>query len=77
MRETTPIPRRVVYGHALQREGAAYDLEHGLWDPGVTEGAAVCQCGAMSGPLPTFRARKKWHREHKAEAAENLPRRRR
>jgi hypothetical protein len=52
-------------GHGLRHEG-----RH--WVPGVGYTAAgtapgICECGAESEPLPTAAARKRWHRDHKAE----------
>ncbi|GGM27981.1 hypothetical protein GCM10011608_11030 [Micromonospora sonchi] len=49
-------------GHALPYEGRVKD-SHGQF---VAVGPAVCSCGAISGPLTSANARKRWHAEHKA-----------
>lgn len=64
-----------VKGHALINEGVGYPP--GLSGEQIVKrwafishdlaGVGVCHCGAKSGPLPSDAARKRWHREHKAE----------
>lgn len=60
-----------VVGHALAHEGAPYSLIDGRWvrlGIGVQPyGAARCSCGQMSPPLRSTTARRRWHREHKAD----------
>lgn len=61
-----------IKGHALVREGAAFDM-HGMpaWH-GTTAGTgrAMCECGALSEELPSGAARRQWHRrEHKPSVA--------
>jgi hypothetical protein len=59
-------------GHALQREGAAFQAVGGRWEridwrsPAGT-GRALCECGAVSDVLPSANKRKAWHRAHKSE----------
>lgn len=59
-----------VPGHTLAFEGAAHD-EHGarLHLHTGNAGRARCSCGELSPVLASGRARKAWHREHKAEVA--------
>jgi len=62
--------RHRVAGHALRREGAAFDergrlLSRGLYNQ-ANSGHAKCECGALSEDLPSTAARKRWHAEHKA-----------
>lgn len=60
-------------GHALQAEGAPYDLNEdgglsrtGLnWNLTSGAGRALCECGAYSEVLPSSTQRKQWHRDHK------------
>lgn len=51
-------------GHALPREGRV-QLGGVIIGDGSGEGRAVCSCGAESPLLPSTRARRKWHRDHK------------
>lgn len=61
-----------VTGHTLRSEGAAYD-DHGrrinpaTIDPYSGAGRGKCSCGALSDVLDSGAARKRWHRQHKAE----------
>lgn len=54
-----------VAGHGLLREGWPYG------DDGIEmffkddTGRGKCKCGAMSEPVETIAARRRWHREHK------------
>jgi hypothetical protein len=64
---------RPVSGHGLRGEGIGYERVtwsgHERWLVASDQRAAVaiCRCGEVSPPLPSTRARKQWHREHKAE----------
>lgn len=66
--------RVLVKGHGLINEGTGYEPG---WPPEAylrrfwtmahdRGGVAVCWCGAISDPLPSDAARKRWHRDHKA-----------
>jgi hypothetical protein len=60
-----------VSGHGLQREGRAHD-EAGRYigtsyGPGEPLGYGLCECGAMSPPLDSTAARRRWHVGHKDE----------
>lgn len=54
-----------VAGHGLLHEGWPYT------DSGIRQyrrwysGRGKCECGAMSEPVESIAARKRWHREHK------------
>lgn len=58
-----------VSGHTLRDEGAVYTAEgHRRYLQNLTGyGHGMCSCGALSPVLPSRSARKRWHREHKAE----------
>lgn len=63
--------------HTLRNEGAAHVWWHGqpvrarYSRPGTGGGGmALCSCGATSPILPSGNARKRWHREHKAQMRE-------
>lgn len=64
----------VVAGHGLINEGDGYPpgypsevyLRRYWTMPHALSGVGVCRCGAISEPLPSNAARKRWHREHKA-----------
>jgi hypothetical protein len=64
---------KVLPGHSLWYEGAAHDDNGGLIWAGrissVGAGRGKCECGALSEWLLSGNARKKWHREHKAQVA--------
>lgn len=59
--------------HWLADEGAAY-IKVGQYSWRISYkgtggiGRAKCSCGALSEDLPSGNQRKKWHREHRAEA---------
>lgn len=64
---------QIVRGHGLLNEGVGYppgirDLvqryRYIFHDP---RGVGGCSCGAISPPLPSNAARKRWHKAHKAE----------
>jgi hypothetical protein len=63
--------------HNLKHNGAPYtqagELVHA--DPSVTAGAgaALCTCGTLSEELPNGAARRRWHKEHKEQAAASAP----
>lgn len=48
-------------GHTLKHEGKVYG-----YNRPVKHGRALCSCGADSPALDSDAARKRWHREHKA-----------
>lgn len=58
----------LVPGHTLRYEGNAYNpngqMKYRFNDP---VGHAKCSCGALSPELPSRAARKRWHKQHKAE----------
>jgi hypothetical protein len=58
-------------GHELLYEGAAHDSLGNrtrlLYGGTSGEGRAKCSCGVLSKPLTSGRARKAWHRDHKAD----------
>lgn len=56
----------IVPGHGLQFEGRAYD-DDARWVLYGKTGRGLCSCGELSPVLPSIAARKRWHREHKAE----------
>lgn len=60
-------------GHGLAHEGAPHDAAGRLRSaryPGTSGiGRAKCVCGALSDELDSGAARKRWHKEHKAEIA--------
>lgn len=56
---TTRLP-----GHSLPLKGRV-QLAGRLIGDGNGEGSAACSCGAYSPLLPSSRARRKWHRDHK------------
>lgn len=66
--------KTLVKGHTLYREGArdrvrrpcCDDFEEWYWG-GNGPGHGVCSCDAISPHLPNKAARKRWHKEHKAE----------
>lgn len=63
-----PTSQRIK-GHTLVAEGDPHD-RFGIptWTyGGPVTGSGRCRCGVQSEPLPTTAARKRWHREHKAE----------
>jgi hypothetical protein len=53
-------------GHTLDSEGAAFD-GRGRRVRDSRLGYGVCSCGDMSELLTSNNARKRWHRDHKAE----------
>lgn len=58
-------------GHGLVAEGAAFD-DRGVrvrWNSVGGTGRARCACGEESAVLPSASARKRWHRQHKAEVS--------
>lgn len=61
-----------VSGHTLRNEGAAFERRDGhhyrinVWST-FGDGYGLCSCGARSPILSSGGARKRWHREHKAE----------
>lgn len=59
--------KTLVKGHALVREGAAFedDGSHTLYGGTGGVGRAKCSCGVMSPRLGSGRARRAWHAEHK------------
>lgn len=54
-----------VPGHGLRNEGKAVDAAGWF----VKVGKGRCECGAQSPELTSDNARKRWHREHKAEVS--------
>jgi hypothetical protein len=74
----TTTPNRLLPGHALHWEGGPHaapgsaccpdllDRPYRIGTAGTGDGHALCQCGETSPHLTTNRARKQWHREHKA-----------
>ena len=58
-----------IKGHGLQAEGKPYaDNEEGGWmRVHVYEGVGLCSCGATSDMFDSDAARKRWHKDHKAE----------
>lgn len=55
-----------IWGHALRFEGrcpSPHDRSR-LWNG---TGHGRCECGGRSPELPSTAARKRWHREHKAQ----------
>lgn len=54
-----------VAGHTLRNEGQAYDAAG--WRTRI--GVGRCSCGEESPVLDSNAARKRWHREHKAQIA--------
>lgn len=64
-----PAVKERVSGHWLLSEGAAFThVGSRRWPSGTAgPGYGRCSCGAMSDWLDTGAARKRWHREHKAE----------
>lgn len=61
-------------GHGLQAEGRAYgDNGNGGWTRiMVGDGVGLCSCGDTSEVLPSDAARKRWHKDHKADAVARL-----
>lgn len=60
---------RIVPGHTLRFEGRAFVVnENGknVFARGW-HGRGLCSCGALGPMVTTVAARKRWHREHKAE----------
>ncbi len=64
---------RAVRGHGLLNEGTGYKAGQPI-DIYLTRlwlaahdvaGVGICRCGAVSDPLPSDAARRRWHREHK------------
>lgn len=53
-----------IAGHGLRHEGRHWTAA-GYVSGGMAPG--VCECGEKSAPLPSAAARKRWHRDHKAE----------
>jgi hypothetical protein len=67
-----------VKGHTLIAEGKPFTKwadriypEVGPDDQTTITGRAMCSCGAMSDPLPSDRARIRWHAAHKQEVIAN------
>lgn len=60
--------RTNIRGHALQGEGKPWEDngEGGYLRVYRSTGRALCECGAISTPLSTDSARKRWHADHKA-----------
>lgn len=61
-----------VAGHGLLNEGAAFD-ECGCrlqWGTVGGGGRGRCSCGEFSAWLPSAAERKRWHKGHKADVAE-------
>lgn len=64
---------RFIRGHGLLVGGdpftAAGRRKPYRWPPPATSnvGHGKCRCGALSPELPTTAARKRWHKQHKAE----------
>jgi hypothetical protein len=59
-------------GHGLQFEGEPFDPvpRDGRWARiygGSKVGVGVCSCGQTSDVLTSNNARKRWHKDHKAE----------
>jgi hypothetical protein len=51
-------------GHGLRHEGRYWT---GLRYVSGGMAPGVCECGAKSDDLPSANARKRWHRDHKAD----------
>jgi hypothetical protein len=66
-----------IRGHGLINEGVGYSpsvppetlLRRYWYSAHDVNGVAVCRCGAVSPPLPSNAARKRWHKAHKADVA--------
>lgn len=60
---------RIISGHALQCEGAAFDPDGRRlrWASVAGKGHGRCECGAMNADLDSAAARRRWHRDHKVE----------
>jgi hypothetical protein len=58
-------------GHTLPCEGRVQLGGHIIGD-GSGEGRACCSCGRESPLLPSTRARKQWHRDHKNDVRSEL-----
>lgn len=56
----------LVKGHTLVDEGVGHDAFGRRQSLDVCD-RGKCSCGELSGPLPSMRARRRWHRQHKAE----------
>ena len=61
-----------IKGHALLREGRAYDstgrpIFREAWDEASNGGYGKCECGALSEHLETTAARRLWHKRHKSD----------
>jgi hypothetical protein len=71
-------PMKPIKGHGLVNEGVGYPptelpetILRRYWCMYHDQnGVALCRCGAVSDPLPSNAARKRWHREHKRQIAE-------
>lgn len=64
--------------HNLKHNGAPYTQAGELVNPNDTSvtagtGAALCTCGTLSEELPNGAARRRWHKEHKEQAAASAP----
>lgn len=67
-----------VKGHTLIAEGKPFTKwadriypEVGPDDQATITGRAMCSCGVISDPLPSDRARIRWHTAHKQEVIAN------
>lgn len=58
-------------GHTLPCEGRVQLGGHIIGD-GSGEGRAVCSCGTESALLPSTRARREWHVDHKNDIRAEL-----
>jgi hypothetical protein len=61
--------KTLLKGHTLILEGAAMGM--GI-SPSTGSGVGGCSCGARSPELPSRAARKRWHKDHKAEVRARL-----
>jgi hypothetical protein len=72
MGSQTPVPV-IVPGHGLRDEGKPF-MRSPLREtfvrvrPSISEGHGLCNCGEFSAILGSDAARKRWYRDHKAEA---------
>ena len=65
-----------IRGHGLKAEGKPYaDNGEGGWMHLYQQhvGRGLCSCGATSEVLESDAARKRWHKDHKAEVSATPP----
>lgn len=65
-----PATSQRVKGHTLEHEGWPHSTDgQRFWGSELAAGwgCGMCSCGALSNQVQGNAARKRWHREHKAE----------